>query len=1479
MKKITFAFFLILLSVSVLAACGGKTVGELPEYEYFYEQEFVDEYDPDVKIDGVLDEPMWQDKQYLVCGDGDGEVEAYFTTAFTEYGIYIGGVAYDDDIIWYGRRDMKNNSCFRVELCKDEYGVTKPFDTPLYEVDAYGSRSYNQTRFIGVTRTIGEPNSHATTCMTLEMFVSWDSLNVDVSEYEKGYPDAVRVYASYHMIRTSITDEKIRTDVSHFFGAGGTPSTFERFGPDGYINYERDGVTVGNAANGLAKSCGWDLSEAESGKVQSVASGKQALFFRDVGGEYFVAEATLQPVKAINDSNPQVGLIAVKNDVSYRAMFINLNSYVNNATISFRLQTAYPDDGWYETGALYSAKCLNGVLGTNDKPHLQVKMVKYGSLMIYFIEDELVYSERVSYLDGDAVPGLYSLGSNTIYTDYSAKSMTEEETRAYLLENDVFLVQADVAPGGTVSPAAEVVAKGGSLQLSVNPGAGYVLTEFSNMGRDLYDDFVAANDNGSYVLENITDGVSLKVGFERLSASSPVRISGALVSAVSYEDDSSLPTVNMAAMTIKDKTYGQTLYYSDKTSNSGAFYIDYLHKKGEYTVGGRTVRSSGVYEILFSSPGFKDYVYEIDLNGITDSTYVVNADDPDSRGLIKMEPYVIGANIVSQKHGINAVSVSDRYDISRAEEGIVNAMSGSSNAPMYLSGKIGRQAVIEFTVENKCLPGTEIMPGTGFVISNRNGMIGFILFGSDFRVMDKMDWNFGVQYTTSGGYSTGVCQTSDGALDGEKYSVRVVHDGKMLAVYVAVLRHNHVDVKEEAELTDADYVLIHRMEYDRLDAMSAYGLVTTVTNVCNVEYKLNTFLTGDEALGVIRKQLYGELSLTGDNADRIRVTPTDGAVVVEDGGRQYARQDSVLEISVDFEGMSSDIAEVSIAGRSYIVRDGAAIQYKVSSSAVEIYVNFPSEFRSVEGKISVKTEYAGLGINPGATDIYAVSSDDGREYVFSGYAAGDGTFSLLLPVGEYDLRFSHEYMLDTCVNGVQVPSDQLIEAQFGLLKPIETVSVGGTLVTGSGEQWLADENSVTSTKAQKSVGETKYFVATGAEFVAQTTMGRLDTTGAEAYPMAGIEMRTAKLGYAILIQAGPFQGLTLYAVRTTGTYKATIIGYTDYVDDAFTLKVVSTGGSLYVFANGQLVTVLDSSSPALESGLLGQRSALGLRSVGHRTRFSDYWLRLDSESVKAATEGYKEWRQVTGTVSVDSAYQSYFNVSSVKISVESAVSKLSYDGAVNADGTYSVPVPSRDSVVTLSHVGFLSVKLDVSPDQTVLTDARFNTIAPQTSVSIGGTTVNGSSREWSSDADSVTSTANGREIKYFASTGTEYVVETKIDKLALDGKEKYPMAGIVVRTASVEYAFMFQDNAGFDKPVLYWIRTGDWKATQLSKTEYIGDSLTLKLVGEGDKISLYANGEFIVTVSDAEILEAENAVGFISVGCAARFSDFSLTVS
>ncbi|MDE6372879.1 MAG: hypothetical protein K2L72_00090, partial [Clostridia bacterium] len=113
------------VSVTMLAAglsackgCNGDDKNAAPpenEYLITYRSDWQGANDPDMTVDGSLDEERWQNKKWFTtCApyDSVGEGAWMETTAFTtKFGLYIGTVLHDYNIVGDGSFNVTQATC------------------------------------------------------------------------------------------------------------------------------------------------------------------------------------------------------------------------------------------------------------------------------------------------------------------------------------------------------------------------------------------------------------------------------------------------------------------------------------------------------------------------------------------------------------------------------------------------------------------------------------------------------------------------------------------------------------------------------------------------------------------------------------------------------------------------------------------------------------------------------------------------------------------------------------------------------------------------------------------------------------------------------------------------------------------------------------------------------------------------------------------------------------------------------------------------------------------------------------------------------------------------------------------------------------------------------------------------------------------------------------------------------------------------
>ena len=338
-KKIIVIIGLILL-VALIIGIGAVLLlsgNKIRQAENSYEKDYTSfcdaENDPDMQIDGVLDEDKWRNKKWLkntYIQNINGLMPKLKVTAFsTEYGVYIAAVAEDTNIVNDGDHTMECNSSFDITVAVNNVDE-KEYDSSLYATnlvidmrgDCHALRASNFKRAVVVD---GEINSRQTKSATLEMFLPWEFLHVDTT---KGIPETVNLYPSYRGVLEGEQYVKNMRDMQ-IFPTTNAISSYWKFDKDGYMTEDREGAVLGDSVTGITKTGNWDISHEEDGIVES-AYGTEAhsIFFKDKFCSDFIAEATIVPVKSMADGTKEIGFFFMSQEGQRNSVFLEASDYL-----------------------------------------------------------------------------------------------------------------------------------------------------------------------------------------------------------------------------------------------------------------------------------------------------------------------------------------------------------------------------------------------------------------------------------------------------------------------------------------------------------------------------------------------------------------------------------------------------------------------------------------------------------------------------------------------------------------------------------------------------------------------------------------------------------------------------------------------------------------------------------------------------------------------------------------------------------------------------------------------------------------------------------------------------------------------------------------------------------------------------------------------------------------------------------------------
>ena len=887
-KKWKIAFSLACAAIATVAfgACGGEvTDDDSGKYEYCYRQEFTDKHDDDMKIDGVLDEARWQDSLGAKLYHGDDGITAEYTTAFSEYGVYVAATVYDPAIIWRGRYDLDqyvgSNSGFTFYIHLKEVVSTQSNKLMKFETDAFGQRSYSQQHFEANTTVSGEVNGK-TESMTTEMFVSWRALGL--SELEKIDADDIPEYVAIEPLYRHITlsgGNYIRSMVYPTFTEPDFLSHYPKFGKSGYLAADKDdsaiesGKRLGAAMAGhrLAKTGNWNMDNyLDEGLVISGGKGlSEVLFFKDVYAENFYAETYID----VSATNGKVGLTAQTSFNKFRAVYLNAGSLKGDSpAYNINSLTYHPDRKYHET---YGTRDKYTAYDSTEPVHFE--MIKRGDSIFAFVNGTLMYADSQSWYGGEYAPGLYATEADAAFVNSYATALTATEADEKLAERNASRVTLDYnrRSGGTVTTDKLALDTKDNLSLGVEAPVGYVVSSFSINGEDKTEDYVVSARDGKYVPSYLADA----------DGTNPlISKTGNTVAAVEFT-----AVTDIEGNPAKGKTYSLGVK-ADGAAVSGAKVtltnVDY--PSVAYTV---TTSSSG--EANFADIAAKDFAIFVKedetkfvISGAYDVTVTANGYLPITKRITADENF--GENgILSEIVSLDRAAIGGstalgskvyESDLSgwtiggSAETGTTAHLSENSGSKRVMFGdKKSTAAVIDFTYINNA-PSTEdgstyryydqyIGIGAALVNDSLGDGFGMVVVGGQVRTFSNLEWSDSTSEAHSVGYSY-LFNTSLASLRGKEVKMRYVHVGKSFAAYVY----------------DSEAGVWRFLYAERNNAFaneSAYAMYSTSLGRVDVDLKDVSIIVGAEAESFIAENHpYALAAPIGTHLDKVTIEKTSG---------------------------------------------------------------------------------------------------------------------------------------------------------------------------------------------------------------------------------------------------------------------------------------------------------------------------------------------------------------------------------------------------------------------------------------------------------------------------------------------------------------------------------------------------------------------------------------------------------------------------
>lgn len=552
------------------------------------------EHDPDITIDGKLDEQYWQGKAWYTSAfpnDTSGTMPTMRTTGFmTDYGVYIACEVKDTNLCGNDQR-ATSNTFLELNLFAENVGENRPVDA-LYNFSAsIDLRADDYSENPNIDRAValeGEVNSGDTKGAVFEVFVDWKDLGIDVS---KGTPELFYMLPVYHPRLQGTGAPTISTQSFYNRKA---PKDWYRFDKNGYMTPDREGAVLGDNCFGFAKSGNWDISGEAGGVVRSrYGTDTHIIFFKEAYGSNFIVETDIIPIGTLGDPYPTAGIMFLQNDKANDNTFYRVQMSLPESNLTegiagtktfknYFVSTVNNQGAWNQTTLQNTTGMKNS--GIKTRQGVRLTVVKYGDKFIYFANGEFLAEESKPFMDAEVTPGLFTSAGDVIFKNYSCKEIDENGLKDFLNKKGFYLVDAKAQGSqGTVTASSVAVQKGGSYTLTISSKSKYEISSLLINDKERLGDFKAKGMQGEYTVSNINDNQKIRVSFKQVE--NPVKFQGKVL----YGEQGVSATLKLTSTT------NNALRYDINTTGDGSFNVEL--PKGTY----RLALTSGSYQAIIEN--------------------------------------------------------------------------------------------------------------------------------------------------------------------------------------------------------------------------------------------------------------------------------------------------------------------------------------------------------------------------------------------------------------------------------------------------------------------------------------------------------------------------------------------------------------------------------------------------------------------------------------------------------------------------------------------------------------------------------------------------------------------------------------------------------------------------------------------------------------------------------------------------------------
>ena len=398
---------------------------DLPSYDFIRDGAYGER--PDLEgfiIDGKMgEEENWEDQKWYHNGVTEAPTVSYdVSTQFSEKGLYVFLKAYDNGgLAFTGRGYHYKNTGWNFWIGHSGQDVYSSGNNAFnFIVDTYNVKGdYWCVKMAiniaeGVVNPIGENKYGA---FNVEMFITWDELKLP----EK--PDSINIFPQYKYKRIQSATSTL-TLTAPFAGTVTDPKHYVPFSENGYMLADSENAILGDSSLGIAKTSGWDIeneSALENAYVQTTvaSSTTQALFFKNITGNYYEVETEIDPANATLGG--RAGIMIYNSKTIYNAMTFEINSNTVNGGefVLIRPRFSVTD----KNGALVH-KFLDPIEAPGE---IKLKTLFANGYVYYILNDKLFHSAFLNDLNVRTTPALYvESGGGIKFTNYKSIVHTEQ---------------------------------------------------------------------------------------------------------------------------------------------------------------------------------------------------------------------------------------------------------------------------------------------------------------------------------------------------------------------------------------------------------------------------------------------------------------------------------------------------------------------------------------------------------------------------------------------------------------------------------------------------------------------------------------------------------------------------------------------------------------------------------------------------------------------------------------------------------------------------------------------------------------------------------------------------------------------------------------------------------------------------------------------------------------------------------------------